>query len=360
MARSEVQTWPASKAERPHERWRRRIVNEALRPAEETADWLRVIGKLKAEREDAIAEGLRGLSLVSARTEEEAATAAALLLREALETPDRTAALVTPDLVLARRVTAKLARWGVVPDSSAGESLSGSRCGILAALAARAAVDPIDPVVLLGLLKHPFSRLGDATAFEHWALRGPRRRTWGEIRERLREKAPSALPLAARLEAIVTNLAWRGETDSPALAARRTVEAMEAVAADAAGGTGALWAGHGGEAMSRLLGGMVDAGDRLPDVSPRQFADLLKRLMDGETIRSGGATHPRLRILGSIEARLVRADRLVVAGLECGRLQPPPTRSCRVPCARHWACLRRNGVSASQPTTSPRPSVRPR
>jgi len=318
MARSEVQTWPASKAERPHERWRRRIVNEALRPAEETADWLRVIGKLKAEREDAIAEGLRGLSLVSARTEEEAATAAALLLREALETPDRTAALVTPDLVLARRVTAKLARWGVVPDSSAGESLSGSRCGILAALAARAAVDPIDPVVLLGLLKHPFSRLGDATAFEHWALRGPRRRTWGEIRERLREKAPSALPLAARLEAIVTNLAWRGETDSPALAARRTVEAMEAVAADAAGGTGALWAGHGGEAMSRLLGGMVDAGDRLPDVSPRQFADLLKRLMDGETIRSGGATHPRLRILGSIEARLVRADRLVVAGLEEG------------------------------------------
>src|SRR6185369_16267560 len=152
----------------------------------------------------------------------------------------------------------------------------------------------------------------------HWALRGPRRRTWGEIRERLREKAPSALPLAARLEAIVTNLAWRGETDSPALAARRTVEAMEAVAADAAGDTGALWAGHGGEAMSRLLGGMVDAGDRLPDVSPRQFADLLKRLTAGETIRSGGATHPRLRILGAIEARLVRADRLVVAGLEEG------------------------------------------
>src|SRR5262249_6424969 len=37
-----------------------------------------------------------------------------------------------------------------------------------------------------------------------------------------------------------------------------------------------------------------------------------------ETVRSGGATHPRLRILGAIEARLVRADRLVVAGLEGG------------------------------------------
>jgi len=318
VARSEVATWPASRTERPQERWRRRIVNEALRPAEETADWLHVIGKLKAEREDAVAEGLRGLSLVNARTEEEAATVAALLLREALETPERTAALVTPDLVLARRVTAKLARWGVVPDSSAGESLAGSRCGTLAALAARAAVDPIDPVVLLGLLKHPFSRLGDTTAFEFWALRGPRRRTWDNVRERLLEKAPDVLPLAARLEAIVANLAWTSGADSPALAARRTVEAMEAVAADAAGDTGALWAGHGGEAMSRLLGGLIDGGDRLPDVSPRQFADLLKRLMDGETIRSGGATHPRLRILGAIEARLVRADRLVVAGLEEG------------------------------------------
>jgi ATP-dependent helicase/nuclease subunit B len=40
--------------------------------------------------------------------------------------------------------------------------------------------------------------------------------------------------------------------------------------------------------------------------------------MEGETVRTGGATHPRLRILGAIEARLVRADRLVVAGLEEG------------------------------------------
>ena len=46
---------------------------------------------------DPIAEGLDGLSVVYARAEEEAAAVAALLLREALETPGRTAALVTPD-----------------------------------------------------------------------------------------------------------------------------------------------------------------------------------------------------------------------------------------------------------------------
>jgi ATP-dependent helicase/nuclease subunit B len=315
VAKREVALWPASIRAESAGRWRRRIVNEALRPAEETADWLQVIQNLKAEDPNAIVDGLSGLSLVSARTEDEAATVTALLLREALETPDKTAALVTPDQVLARRVTAKLARWGVVPDSSAGEGLAGCRCGVLASLVARAAVDPLDPVTLLGLLKHPFARLGDPAALEATkALRGPRARTW----EELQGKAGEAAPLAERLEAIVAALAWTEDAESPALAARRTATAMEALAADDDGRTGELWAGHGGEAMARLLGALVREGDALPLVTPRQFADLLQRLMDGETVRSGGATHPRLRILGAIEARLVRADRLVVAGLEEG------------------------------------------
>jgi ATP-dependent helicase/nuclease subunit B len=314
VTKAEVAVWPASAAPDAAGRWRRRVINEALRPAEETADWLHVIQGLKAEQPDAVARGLEGLSLVSARTEEEAATAAALMLREALETPELTAALVTPDQALARRVTARLARWGVVPDSSAGESLAGTRCGVLAALLGRAAVDPLDPVTLLGLLKHPFARLGDASDLERVALRGPRPRSW----QALAAKAGEAAPLAARLEAIVAGLAGPGERDSPAAAARRLAAAMEALARDAAGETGDLWAGPGGEAMARLLSGLIADGDALPDVTPRQFADLLQRLMDGETVRSGGATHPRLRILGAIEARLVRADRLVLAGLEEG------------------------------------------
>ena len=322
VSKRAVAVWPASLRAESAGRWRRRIVNEALRPAEETADWLQVIADLREEGGkdgvDPIAEGLNGLSLISARTEDEAATVAALLLREALETPERTAALVTPDQGLARRVTAKLARWGVVPDSSAGESLAGSRCGVLAGLMARTAVDPLDPVILLGLLKHPFARLGDSAALERAALRGPRARTWEELRARVLAKAPDALALTERLEAIVASLAWTDEVDPPALAAHRLAAAMEALAADADGGTGDLWAGHGGEAMARLLGGLMREGEGLPTVKPRQFADLLQRLMDGETVRSGGATHPRLRILGAIEARLVRADRLVVAGLEEG------------------------------------------
>jgi ATP-dependent helicase/nuclease subunit B len=326
VARGDVATWPASQGFHAQGRWRRRVINEALRPAEATADWLHAIERLRHEADadgiDPIAEGLKGLSLVSARSEEEAATVAALLLREALETPGRTAALVSPDQTLARRVTAKLVRWGVVPDSSAGETLAGCRCGTLAALVTRAAVDPLNPITLLGLLKHPYVRLGDTAVrdrLERKALRGPRPGDWEVLTGRLADD-PEALDLARRLETILQALAapFAHGLATPTETARATAAAMEALAADATGQPGELWSGYGGEAMSRLLSALVSQSDGLPPVSARGFAELLERLMEGETVRAGGATHPRLRILGAIEARLVRADRLVVAGLEEG------------------------------------------
>jgi ATP-dependent helicase/nuclease subunit B len=348
--RSAVATWPASARFSSQGRWRRRLVNEALRPAEATADWLSAIDQLRdegiSEGVDPIAAGLEGLSLVSARNEEEAATVAALLLREALETPELTAALVTPDQALARRVTAKLARWGVVPDSSAGESLAASRSGALAELVARLAVDPADPVTLLAILKHPFVRLGlppaafdrAREALERHGLRGPRPEDGDGLRNRLTtvrgrladrgapapqiEALDAAAALAATLERRIDPLleAFQ-EADGaarPDQAALRLAEALEALARREDGGLGALWGGHGGEAMSRLIAGLIAEGAALPPVGARGFADLLRRLLQGEQVRVGGATHPRLRILGAIEARLVRADRLVLAGLEEG------------------------------------------
>ncbi|MBR7621748.1 double-strand break repair protein AddB [Phenylobacterium sp. 20VBR1] len=342
VTRTEVLLWPASDTLDTAGRWRRRVINEALRPAEATADWLSVIETLRAEGEteeiDPIAEGLKGLSVVTARGEEEAATVAALLLREALEVPGQTAALVAPDQTLARRVAAKLARWGVGADSSAGSALAGCRCGVLAALVAKAADDPLDPVTLLAIAKHPFVRLGldpealdrRRAALELHGLRGPRKTTWAALEAQLRRKAadsriePGAIEeaqaFAAQLREALAGLQtpYADDAARPAEAARTLAQTMEALAADEHGDTGELWAGHGGEALGRLLSGLMSESDGSPAVSRRGFADLLARLMSGESIRSGGATHPRLRILGAIEARLTRADRLIVAGLEEG------------------------------------------
>jgi ATP-dependent helicase/nuclease subunit B len=301
-------------------RWRRRLINEALRPAEATADWLAQIDRLRAEAPglDPIEEGLKGLSLVSARTEEEAAVACALLLREALEDPGRTAALVTPDQELARRVSARLMRWGVVPDSSAGAPLAASAAAILAQHVAGLAVEPLDPVRLLAVAKHPLLR-ADAQAardLERHGLRGSAPRDAAQLLARL-DKHPEAKALVERVLAAAHRAAAPYIADAragqPAAAARALVEALEALADPTD-----LWAGSAGESLAGLLSSLITDGLALPPASAQGFADLLDRLVNEETLRTGGATHPRLRIFGAIEARMVRADRLILAGLEEG------------------------------------------
>ena len=346
--RGGVRPWRAE-ADSPKSRWRRRLINEALRPPEATADWLVQIGKLRDEGAaagvDPVAEGLEGLTVIAAHTEEEAATVVALLLREALETPGKTAALATPDAALARRVSARLTRWGVTADTSAGAPLAAYPVAALIALLAQAALDPFDPVMLLGVAKHRFARFGLAEGrleaarrgLERFGLRGARKNGWEQIAARLTEAAErtddegqtspgrvaaveAAFDLLTPLRDVVERLTAPFADGRVALAEATLAltEALEIVAAGPAGGLGDLWNGLAGEAAASLLSSLLTESDGLPPLGPGGFVELIEQSLARETVRGGGASHPRLRILGAIEARLVTADRLILAGLEEG------------------------------------------
>ncbi len=147
---------------------RERYVSEALRPAAVTERWQ----QLAAGDASWIERALDTLAVVEAANAEEEALAIAISLREALETPHKTAALVTPDRALARRVLAALERWNVAVDDSGGDALADTSAGLFARLTANAALGGLAPVALLALLKHPLTRLG-AAADAH-ARRGGR------------------------------------------------------------------------------------------------------------------------------------------------------------------------------------------
>jgi ATP-dependent helicase/nuclease subunit B len=254
--------------------------------------------------------------VVTARGEEDCAAVAALLLREALETPGKTAALVTPDRDLARRVSARLARWGVEADSSAGAPLAHCPAGVLLGLLARTALDPCDPVRLLAILKHPLVKLADEAellTFERHGLRGARVAGWDALEARLvKNKAESAIDLLRRLQQTLDGLPNPDAILPASERARSLAEVAESLANDR------LWSGAGGEAAAGLVSSLMTESEGLPETDGLGFAQLIENLMAQATVRTGGATHPRLRILGAIEARLVRADRLVLAGLEEG------------------------------------------
>src|SRR5207245_1553007 len=103
---------------------------------------------------------------------------------------------------------------------------------------------------------------GDLEDLERRGLRGARPWTWQDLKHRLAER-PQVAALAGRLEAILDHLPR--ETAPPAEFSRAVAQTMEALAADVAGDTGDLWSGHGGEAMSRLLAGLIEDSSGLPE-----------------------------------------------------------------------------------------------
>ncbi len=152
---------------------RRALVSTALLPSDLTDRW--------AEKRAKSDTALDGLTLIEAANEREEALAIALTLVDALRVPGKTAALITPDRPLARRVAAELRRWGVEAEDSAGLPLADSEAGILARLVAEAAKEDLAPQALLPLLRHPDARFGmdrailhrAADAIEIGVLRGP-------------------------------------------------------------------------------------------------------------------------------------------------------------------------------------------
>ena len=267
---------------------------------------------------------------------EEAATVA-LLLRETLETPDRTAALVTPDRDLARRVAAELRRWNVEIDDSGGAALALTPPGAFLLLLARALADGWAPVPLLSLLKHPLSACGMETggfrarvrALERAVLRGPRPEPGVEgLRRALRDDGDLAEWLGAVAGALAPLddlAAGRGKTGIADLAEAHIAAAERLAATGDTGGAERLWAGEDGVTAAGFMDELRSAARGLAPVDGRGWPDLLDTLMRGRVVRPRHGRHPRLRIWGVLEARLQGADRLILGGLNEGTwpAQPP-------------------------------------
>ena len=73
-------------------------------------------------------------------------------LTTAARAPSRRIALVTPDPTMARRVSAQLARWEIVPENSAGEPLNGFGAGRFMRLLLDLALQPGSVAALAALL----------------------------------------------------------------------------------------------------------------------------------------------------------------------------------------------------------------
>ncbi|HET7083479.1 MAG TPA: double-strand break repair protein AddB [Rhizomicrobium sp.] len=327
--REDVKDWIAAETDPAREI----LLRETLRPAPTTDAWRELADKGGGE----IEKGLRGLALIEAADPAQEGLAIALALREALETPGRTAALVTPDRNLARRVAAEMARWNILLDDSAGRPLAHTAAGTFLCLLAEAAQARFAPVPLLALLKHPFARRGlDSAEFrararelDRWCLRGPRPDPGlagiaNAIAKAGEERTPPAglAQLAGWWEEIAKILVPLEQIlAQPDALLENLLEtqltAAEALACDERGAC-LLWAAEDGEAALALTAELKLAAENLDAIEPGSWPALFRSLAMKVPVRAQRGQHPRLAILGPLEARLQRFDLVILGGLNEG------------------------------------------
>ena len=297
---------------------RARFLTQALRPADSTEAWAAYLAQAQPE----IAAGLAGVALVEAADEREEALALAIALRQALQDPQATAALITPNRDIAARVRAELLRWNIEVDDSGGEPLGVTPQGALARLvlacvqSRHAAIDLIavlaHPLVLLAQRRPDVERL--APLVEIGILRAVTPTLgFDETADLVEAAQHSARHRHAHVaRARISDEDW-DEIETLLTAFNAALAPLDALAL---GPDGAVPVGEDGEVLASLLDELEAAA--LPDIaldcqSYRHFFD---QLCQEAVVRGPRRAHPRLKILGLLEARLLRADLVLLAGLD--------------------------------------------
>jgi ATP-dependent helicase/nuclease subunit B len=257
---------------------------------------------------------LENLCLITAKTARDEATAIALHMREVLETPDLTACLITPNRLIGQRVAQILKRWDIDVDDTAGKTLlDAAACDYFHRLML-CVREHFAPSALLEFLHHPFhaARFPRETvyAFEKDVLRTPRSLQgleslmavsdgYHDMLNALRTAlsplydTTSPYPLSHWIS-LITTAAGHFVTDEP------------------------LWNSEGGEDLLQLFANLHDESRDFPAMNFADAMDILVYVAGQTPLRTAHLTHPRLTILGQLESRLMRADVMILAGLNEG------------------------------------------
>ncbi|MFT6120122.1 MAG: double-strand break repair protein AddB [Yoonia sp.] len=318
----DVPAWPDSAAPNPH---RNKMVSLSLRPAPVTDQWLRDgpdLGDLQAATQN--------ITLIEAASPRAEAEAIALRLRVAAQ-DGITAALISPDRMLTRQVTAALDRWDIKPDDSAGLPLALSPPGRMLRHTADLFGQAITSEGLLTLLKHPLCHSDRDD-------RGLHLRFTRELELSLRRygppfPSPDALTKwAAKTEnedgarAIwaawigvmingIDDIASRDLTDHLAAHLAFTEQLCAGPSTD---GTGELWKEAAGREARRVCDTLTTHADAGGDLTPFEYTNLFGAVLADGTVRDRDAAHPNILIWGTLEARVQGADLVILGGMNEG------------------------------------------
>ena len=322
--RKKIKNWPISNYKKPKVDY---LIREAMRPAVTTDNWQNLTTK---QIDETI---FSSISKIDCKTSQEEALVIALAMREALETPQKTAVLVTPDRKLAKRVKAQLSRWEITCDDSAGSSLSETYIGKWLLLGADAIQKEFSSVSILAFLKHKFTYIGLSkdiisewlSKFEIDILRSADVLNCDDIYDLL-----DLYDKKIDVDSLVTDSLRKAISEFHAnidiehrYSVNKWLEAHIKLSEELAkttdtGGENILWRGEAGEKAAELIHNILELSELIPELTCSEYVAFLDNMFKTTVVRPKYNTHPRLSILGQIEARLFQADLIIIGGVNEG------------------------------------------
>ncbi|KEC58673.1 double-strand break repair protein AddB [Bartonella quintana] len=315
------------------------LLSEAFRPASTTDRWIQIV---RDDYENLCADW----SFIEAINEREEALAISVALRNAIEDPQKTAALITNDRNLARRVAAELKRFGIEANDSGGIPLAQTLPSTLLRLLLENVFQP-DPIAFLSLLKHPLTKLEQnrprlremAENFELFVLRKSTGRInlcecdqflekWIKTyshdtfenstldQQKCEEARLLCYLLKKAVEPLASLITQRKECTINEVAIA-TVEVFENFGRDENNSLVNLYQHEAGQALSTFLCELVSDQSGLK-FQLREWPAMFSALIATRSVTPSPGGHPRLFIWGTLESRLQTVDTVVIGGLNEG------------------------------------------
>ena len=301
---------------------RNRLMSLAFRPAPVTDAWMSEGPKL-ADLDIACGK----ITLIEAPNLREEALAIAMGLRQAAET-GTSAALITPDRMLARRVATALQRWDILPDNAAGTPLNQTAAGRFLRQLAVMQTRQLDAVELSMLLKHPFCHSGKkrrqhlrlARDLELWLRRaGKTSLRSDELAKWAKRHRNSAAPDWA--DWLIDILATPINAGPVPLADRTALLCNAAESLETgprARKTGKPWKQASGKEAFQAIGELRDEADAGGEMTARDFVHLLNALLAKRSVYDRETPFSNIMIRGTLEARSDDAELVILGGLNEG------------------------------------------
>ncbi len=256
------------------------FVSELMRPAITSEKWQNINQDLITCFND--------FNVIEAENMAQEALIIALIIKKHLD-ENKDVALVSPDRGLSRRVCAELKRFDIEVDDTAGRPLSSTPLGAFMRLILLNVINDCDVVSFLSLIKHPY--FADKSFVKEYEKK--------VLRKKQKDEELSMMANAIKDKLVLPQRASLKEMMS------EHIKLCQAFCEK-------LFVKEEGRVATQLFSEILEKSELIDAIDVAEYQEYFESVLSGAMVRNTYAAHPKVKILGPIEARFNKYDVTII------------------------------------------------